>query len=162
MRQLVKPKGAQSDPDPIEYVDSIATSSYINAVDKAITQTIRELTSNLESELNTTIYGSSDIRAYIVESELELASKGAGLWIIKSESNNSYRLTLYENVVNVGYLYNSCETKKLAEFYYALCRRTVPRIFKTPTTYQKFENELESVVILFKNRAEKDMLEYIE
>lgn len=139
--------------EPIVFVDSIITSSYIEAVNKAVTKVIRKLSF---SEL---VFGSSDVSPYLVKSETEIDSKGPGFWIIKNETGDSYSLTIYEHKVYPGkVLWNSHEIRKVCEFYYVKCDRVVPRIFKKPTKFEKFTDELEKAVTVFKNRAERGVI----
>jgi hypothetical protein len=106
-------------------------------------QTIRELNKPNSSESK---YGPSNLSSLLVSSKKQISSKDPGYWILKKETNNSYKVTLYEHVKYPGYVMDSYEIIKICEIYYVKCGRTVPRIVKKPSKFEKFETELENAV----------------
>ena len=141
--------------EPVEYVDSLIESSYINAIKTIIMRKVREL--NFDDE----IYGSSDITPFIATSEADLNTKDIGFWILDTTIKDSdkrvvtHSSTLYQRIRHGSWWY-SYENIKLFEFYGVKCKRSVPRIVKKPTRFQQFEDELESAVKGFRSNAERD------
>lgn len=144
--------------EPIEYIDSIVESSYINAINTSVMREVREL--NFEDE----VYGSSDVRPLLIDSEKELASQEDGFWVIDTSVRDprqnilKHSLTLYQKIKYPGRIWNSYETRKICEFYNVKCKRTVPRIVKKPTRFQQFEFELADAVKGFKSNAERTIV----
>lgn len=143
---------------PIEYIDSIIISSYIEAIKCIAMKSIR-------ADRGEEAYGSSDITQYLVESENAISSKESGYWIIETNiegddnTNASYNLVVYKHTVTPGMIFTSYDTSKLCEVYYVKCKRIVPKIIVKPSAFEMFGIELESVVSQFKNRAELNVLE---
>jgi hypothetical protein len=137
---------------PTEYVDSIVASSYINAINCKVMRTIRKL--NFEDA----VYGTSDVNPLLVNAEADLDSREPGFWIVNTSKDTKYSLTLYQRIKHAGYisLFDSYENKKLCEFYYIKCKRSVPRITVKPTRFEKFETELKAAVSGFKVNAERN------
>jgi hypothetical protein len=141
--------------EPVEYVDSIVESSFINSLSAIVMRKVREL--NMEAD----IFGSSDVRSILVESESDLNSQEEGFYVIDTSVRDSnkvltHSLTLYQRIKYPGRLFwDSYENRKLFEFYNVKCKRTVPRIVKKPTRFQQFETELEEAVKGFKGNAER-------
>lgn len=142
--------------EPIEYIDSIAESSYINAINTAIMREIRKL--SFEAE----VFGKSDVSHVMIKSEDELSSKDEGFWILDTSKREpdknmlTHSLTLYQKIKYSGIFWDSYETHKIAEFYNVECKRVVPRIIIKPTRFEKFETELESRVKEFRENAERN------
>lgn len=132
---------------PIEYVDSICESSYIESINSLTMKKIRELNSEAM------IYGSSDVTPHLVKSKSDIDSKPFGLWILKSK--DSYKLELYEKKISLGLIYNSYVVDKICEYYYIKCKRVVPRIVVETNKFEQFETELEKAVRRFKYPAER-------
>jgi len=145
--------------EPIEYVDSIVESSYINALNTALMKRVREL--SFEDEL----FGTSDINPLLIK-ETYLNTKDEGFWAIDTSVRDpqkkvlTHSLTLYQRIKIPGTIWgsywSSYETRKICEFYNVKCKRTVPRIITKPTRFQHFQTELATAVKTFKNNAERD------
>lgn len=141
--------------EPIEYIDSLAESSFINAINTAVMKRVRELS------FEANVYGTSDVRPILISSESELTSKDAGLWVldtsIRDPENNIFKhsLTIYQRIKYPGKIWNSFENRKIVEYYNVKCKRTVPQFPKEKTNFQKFEEELETKVKSFKINAER-------
>jgi hypothetical protein len=142
--------------EPIEYVDSIVESAYINAINTTVMKKVREL--SFEAD----IFGSSDVQSIMVETETDLNSKEDGYYVIDTSIRDAdkniltHSLTLYQRIEHRGtFFWSSYENRKLFEFYNTKCKRTVPHITKKPTHFQKFETELEEAVKGFKGNAER-------
>ena len=129
--------------EPVVYVDSITQSSYIYEINNCVMQMIRKLDNPDSSESR---YGKSDVSSLLVSSKKQISSKDPGYWILKKENTDSYKVTLYEHIKHPGYLMDSYEVVRLCELYYVKCGRTVPRLVKKPTKFEKFETELEEAV----------------
>jgi hypothetical protein len=136
---------------PVVYVDSLTQSSYIYEINNIMMQTIRELNKPDSSESK---YGSSNLSSLLVSSKKQISFKDPGYWILKNETNDSYKVTLYEHVKYPGYVMDSYEITEICEIYYVKCGRTVPRIVKKQTKFEKFESELENAVL--KHRVSLD------
>lgn len=141
--------------EPIEYIDSIVASSYINAINVSATKLIREL--DPKSKITIESFGLNNITPYLVKSVSDISRDGISI-IKKVDPNDeeSYTLTLYKRTdYNMYYIYPSYTIQKIYKLYCVKCKRTVPRMVKQQSRFEKFQSELEEAVSTLTSNAER-------
>lgn len=141
--------------EPIEYIDSIVASSYVNAINTSATKLIRELDPTLKLTIES--FGLNDITPYLVNSVSDITREGISI-IKKVDPNDeeSYTLTLYKRTnYNIYYIYSSYDIQKIYKIYCVKCKRTVPRMIKQKSKFEKFQSELEEAVSALTPNAER-------
>lgn len=135
--------------EPIEYVDSIIESSFVNAINIAAVKHIGKMQ---DIKMNTEAYGISNITPYIKKSVKDITKPG--VWIVQ-EASDSYALTLYRRSDYTYFYYPTYDINKICKIYSVKCKRTVPRLIKQPTAFEVFESELEIAVSKMTRNAER-------
>jgi len=129
---------------PLVYVDSINSESYLAEMYNYTTKYIRESDESknhlIVKRINHMAKDENDI----------YYNKKDGLWIVSDEKQCI--LTLYKKTTRKGYLYNSIYMDKIFTLSYKKCSKIVPQVFKKTSKHDNFKMELAEKVLSFKNR----------
>lgn len=124
--------------EPVLYIDSINKSSY---KDEMINYTLRYIREN-----NNTVI--DDRNEYILYDSNKINNKKDGFWIVSDAEN----IVLYKKETIKGFIYNSVQINKIFILTSYVCPRIVPKIFKKPSLFDSFSDELKASVHSYRIR----------
>lgn len=128
------------------YVDTINKDSYVAEMYNMCIKYIRTKTVINDESI---VYKREKFLA-IDETDIYY-NKGDGYWIVANEKDKI--ITLCKRVTFKGMIYNTIYIEKIFTLTCNECPKIVPKIFKKPSTFETFTEELTTTILAFRNRT---------